>query len=337
MTDEVVADPITLGTGHEIALPGGVELAYPKACLVAPDGTFLAAGHLRGGERTALVSVRTDRPTLVVELPEPEPEFFGSTGPTLFLLPDGALAVVADHRTLHRYDVELRFEGSLPINGGDVLEPFGRHGQLPRPRASASRGTLDGQHPVVLDEPITVGNPRFLALLQVGEDDAEWTRVTTIGPDAVPGDRFGHDGLNAAMPAKPAIVGDVLGQGDRLLLCLEGSDSGSVPRYGMDFFLIASLDTEGEVTRRFERSGWMRQPGKHGLRGSFTSSDRYAVLTPVFSSGSWKGRQHLFELAERTLHPVQLARGSGGLRIIDHDATGYWLSDGSTRLVRVAG
>ncbi len=336
MSDEETADPIEVGAGIEIALPEEVELACPKAWLVAPDGTFLAAGYIDGGERNVLISARTDRPTLVVEIPEPEPGFFGSEGPTL-LLADGGLAVVIDHTTLHRYDLGLRFEGSLPINGVDVLAPFGMHGQLPRHRASVSRGTLDGLHPVVLDEPITVGNPRFLALLQVGDDGAEWTRVTTIGPDAVPGDRFGHDGLNAAMPAKPAIVGDVLGQGDRLLLCLEGSNSSSVPRYGMDFFLIASLGPGGEVTRLFERSGWMRQPGKHGIRGSFTSSGRYVVLTPVFSSGPWKGRQHLFDLVERTLHPVQLPRGSSGLRIIDHDPAGYWLSDGSTRLVRVAG
>lgn len=336
MSDEAAADPIALGAGAEITLPEGVELAYPKACLVAPDGTFLAVGYTGGGAHHVLVSVQPEHPTVVQPLENPAPGFFGADGPSLLLTPEGGLAVVIDQATLHRYDLRLRFEGSSPIGGVDVLEPFGRHGQLPPIRASVSRGTLDGLHPVVLDEPISVGNPRFLALLRVAENAAAWTRVTTIGPDAVPGDRFGDDGLNASTPAKPAIVGDAAGTGDQLLLCLEGSDSSSVPRYGMDFFLIALLGADGEVTRLFERSGWMRQPGKHGIRGSFTSSGRYAVLTPVFSSGPWKGGQHLFDLAERTLHPVLLPRGARGLRIVDHDAEGFWLSNGSTRLVRVA-
>jgi hypothetical protein len=65
---------------------------------------------------------------------------------------------------------------------------------------------------------------------------------------------------------------------------------------------------------------------KHGVSVSFTTSGEYAVLTPTFASGSWKGSQRLLELATGEIESAQLPRGSGKYaRIIQHLDGDFWI------------
>jgi hypothetical protein len=188
----------------------------------------------------------------------------------------------------------------------------------------------------VLDEPIGTGNPRYLAFLRIGETSASWTRIGTLGPDGFPADRFGDDELNQSpdVSVDGCIIGDAVGHSGSMLVCVEGSDASSVRKYGADFFTITRVTPDGTVTEPlYQQSGWKRLPGKHAINGKVTSSGRYVLLTPVFATGEWKGRQRLFDLGTgEVLEPV-LPRGAAKMRIVDHAGTTFWLSDGAQRIL----
>jgi hypothetical protein len=169
--------------------------------------------------------------------------------------------------------------------------------------------------------------PDNLASLRVGETNASWTRIRTLGPEGFPVDRFGDDALNESpdLSVESCIVGDAVGCGDSLLVCVEGSDASSERKYGADFFTLTRVSRDGTVTAPlYQESGWKRQPGKHGINGKITSSGRYVVLTPVFATGEWKTGE--------IIEPV-LPRGATKLRIVDHGQAAFWLSDGAQRIV----
>jgi hypothetical protein len=303
--------------------------------LVSGAGVFYAVVWWGGGARYALVSIADQvvRTVLLDELGDPSDAY---DTPAPVLLDDGAFGVIADAGTLRVYETDLRLRRAMTIAGADVLHRFARHGQRPRVAGQASRGTLAAEHVVVLDEPIGTGNPRYLAFLRIGETSASWTRIGTLGPDGFPVDRFGDDQLNQSpdVSADSCIIGDAVGDNGSVLVCVEGSDASSVRKYGADFFTITRVMPDGTVTEPlYQQAGWKRLPGKHGINGRVTSSGRLVLLTPVFATGGWKGRQRLFDLGtDEVVEPV-LPRGAARMRIVDHSGATFWLSDGEQRIL----
>ena len=322
----------------ELTLPDRVGgLVDAGSCLVSGAGAFLAVGWWDGGERYALVSVAGGTVRTVVLDDE---AVLADHAPAPVLLADDALGLVVDPGTLRLYGSDLQLRDETAIDGVDVLDRFARHGQRPRVTSHASRGTFGGEHVLVLDEPISTGNPRYLASLHVDGTAASWTGIRTLGPEGFPVDRFGAD-VPADSPDTPRIdgvvVGDAAGCGDSLLVCVEGSDGSSVPKWGADFFTVTRVLPDGTVTAPlYEESGWKRRPGKHGLRGRITSSGRYVVLTPVFATGAWKGRQRLLDLSTGDVVEPALPRGAARMRIVDHGGSTFWLSDGAQRVLCAA-
>lgn len=326
-----------LATRAELTLPDGMDwLMGARSCLVSEAGVFFSLASWGGGKQWGLVSI-TDG-TLRTTTLEDVPAVFAADDPAPVLLDDDTLGLVVDAATLRVYGPDLRLQREIAIVGEDVLEQHAEHGQRPRLTIHASRGTVAGEHVVVLDAPVMTGNPRFLAHLRVREDQASWTQIRTLGPDGFPADRIGGDDLNVLeadwMRVEGCIVGHAAGRGDGLLVCVEGSDASSVNRYGADFFSVVRIAADGSVSAPLhEQSGWKRQPGKHGINGKITSSGRYVVLTPVFASGEWKGKQRLLDLETGELVEPVLPRGATRMRIIDHHGTTFWIHDEAQRVL----
>ena len=327
-----------LTTTAELTLPDRVGgLLDAGSCLVTGSGALHALGWWDGGEWYALVSVAGQDVRTVV-LDDLGEAAFAHDTPAPVLLDDGALGLLVDTATLRVYGPDLELRHEIAVTGGDVLDRYARHGQRPRVTATrASRGTVADEHVVVLDEPIVRSNPRYLASLRVDATEASWTGIRTLGPEGFPVDQLGFDELVDSPDTPPidgVIVGDAVGCGDSLLVCAEGSNGSSVLKWGSDFFTLTRVTADGTVTAPlYEQSGWKRQTGKHGIRGRITASGRYVVLTPVFASGEWKGRQRLLDLGTGELVAPVLPRGATRMRIVEHHGTTFWLSDGAQRIL----
>ncbi|HEY8954282.1 hypothetical protein [Chitinophaga sp.] len=65
----------------------------------------------------------------------------------------------------------------------------------------------------------------------------------------------------------------------------------------------------------------------------FSSSGRYAILTPVYKSDDWKNKQRLFDLHTCELIEVTLSKPVSSYRIIDHQHDQFLLTDNHTNLI----
>lgn len=72
---------------------------------------------------------------------------------------------------------------------------------------------------------------------------------------------------------------------------------------------------------------------KGGKECIFSSSGRYAILTPVYKSDDWKNQQRLFDLQSRELIEVALPKEVAGYRIIDHNHDQFLLANNYTNLI----
>jgi len=109
--------------------------------------------------------------------------------------------------------------------------------------------------------------------------------------------------------------------------CSAGSRIRSMPAYGADFFSCVRVTRDGHVAGRVhEQSGWKQDTKKHGIDARFTVDGDYAILTPVFRTGEWKGRPRVLRLADGALLTPKPPRGLAAAEVLDHHPDrGWWL------------
>ena len=57
--------------------------------------------------------------------------------------------------------------------------------------------------------------------------------------------------------------------------------------------------------------------GKHGVRGKFSADKKYLILSPIFKTDEWKGKQKLLRLFDLELLDITLPRGYSKFRVLD--------------------
>ena len=80
-------------------------------------------------------------------------------------------------------------------------------------------------------------------------------------------------------------------------------------KWGMDYYALAKISSEGKVKEKLLESEQLKAGGKKsGVNGTFTHSD-YLILTPLFNNDDWKGKQKLFSLSKREYLDIAMPRG----------------------------
>jgi hypothetical protein len=103
---------------------------------------------------------------------------------------------------------------------------------------------------------------------------------------------------------------------------------------GMEYSEMAVIDENGLVKETLFSLGRLYKESKKGGKEClFTSSGRYAILTPVYKADDWKDKQKLFDLDNRQLIDVELPKGLQGYRIIDHHSDRFLLANNYTNLI----
>jgi hypothetical protein len=146
-------------------------------------------------------------------------------------------------------------------------------------------------------------------------------------------DRYGNDDFEGNSDPAPPIVGDVVNLRDGIIVATEGAEE-FVLRHGADYFTVDRLNDDGGVAVRIhEQSGWKRMPGKHGWRGHVTSDGDAVIVTPVFSSGEWKGKQRIVCFADGSFEAPSMPRGASKSTVLDVRDGRAWVLDGTARLL----
>lgn len=243
---------------------------------------------------------------------------------TTTLLAHGGGCLVLPDPTRAFWHPEPGVRHEIPLAGVELLAA-----ESPAPRLAGRCAVSDtAAWSVVLDHGILHGEARYAAVLEVDDHKGQWQELWRLSPADFPADRFGMD-AEGNDPDEISLTGTLHQDGARYAIT-EGSDLGSVPRYGADFFACGTVAEGGGLSRLIhQESGWKRQSGKHGIRGRFTADGRYAVLTPVFRGGEWKGRQRLLSLADGELLVPRLPKGMTTATLLDGRDGQWWLRHGT--------
>lgn len=307
---------------------GSLAFPHPPTVCLRADGSVLGVVTVQGGGVFGLALVHVTTAGEVASVPLPE----GAFGAQPVIVDRGAAGVVVlvDDQTAVVTDGGPGNAETVAIGGTEAVSEHGRQfpvGGIARPAAGDSWS-------VILADPVAFQNARTIAALRLVDGIPVWEGTSLLHGKEFP--MAGGRTTTAPGGAKVPIVGDVVEVDGTRYAAAQGSDTMSLLKYGSDFFTLAALDDGGHVTRRvFEESGWKKMPGKHGIRARFTSDGAAAILTPVFRSGEWKGRQRLVELASGALSEVPTVRGAAGFTLVDlRGEVALMASDSEVLLVR---
>lgn len=73
--------------------------------------------------------------------------------------------------------------------------------------------------------------------------------------------------------------------------------------------------------------------GKRGVRGKFSADKKYLILSPIFKTDEWKGKQKLLRLSDLELLNITLPRGYSKFRVLDIFDENVFISDEVDKIV----
>jgi len=183
--------------------------------------------------------------------------------------------------------------------------------------------------PVCFQHTFFEGNSsRYVAFLNLNMEKhkAQWESWTNLDEKNFPFHRQGSF-------EDPPVIDSVMLINDDVYVFTSG-DSTSVNKWGMRYYGIVKTTKQGKVIDTLLDSGnlHMIDQKKRGVNGVFSSSQKYVILTPVFQSDEWKGKQKLFSVETKGLIDIEFPRGFGKYpRIIQHSGKYFWVYLWDTR------
>ena len=66
---------------------------------------------------------------------------------------------------------------------------------------------------------------------------------------------------------------------------------------------------------------------KHGVRGKFSAQKEYLILSPIFKTDEWKGKQKLLRLSDQALLDITFPKGYSKFRLMDIWDNHVFISD----------
>ena len=157
--------------------------------------------------------------------------------------------------------------------------------------------------PVCFEKEVYYGLSRCVALLDFDpvKKEAKWKCFSEIEKNAF----THHDERTKDAPK----IDSLKIVNDELYAFTSGESTGSVNKWGMDYYALAKISPEGKVKEKLLESEQLKAGGKKsGVNGTFTHSD-YLILTPLFNNDDWKGKQKLFSLSMREYLDIAMPRG----------------------------
>ena len=157
--------------------------------------------------------------------------------------------------------------------------------------------------PVCFENEVYYGDARHFALLEfdVAKKDAKWLSFSSIDKKAL----THHNDSTENTPK----IDSLKLSNQEIYAFISGESTTSVNKWGMDYYALAKISADGKVLETFLESDNLKISGKKGgVNGRFTDSD-YVILTPLFKSDDWKGKQKLFSLTTGDYFDLAFPRG----------------------------
>lgn len=263
-------------------------------------------------EKYKLLHITLDKQK-IIDLPYAEKSYSMENNPVLFTL-NQYFGIVKNADELLIFDNDPTMPQSVNIQNRQILPS--------RLRLLYQSPVNDGNIlPVCFEKNIFCGEARDIAFLQVDTENltARWQNQTVIDHSSL---------VHHKYPDYPPKLDSILLKNNEMYVFTSGGKPTSVFKWGMDYYACLRCDLQGAVCEILLDSGDLHaiDSKKRGVNGVFSSSQEYLLLTPVFQSDEWKGKQRIFSLYTRELSEIVFPRGLGkSARLIDHYGDLFWV------------
>ncbi len=277
---------------------------------VYSTGFLSEGGILKQGARALLLTRREEAPgaytvlvlseTGIQEIVLGEDFLDRENDPLLFSLGNG-FGVIKAKKEIVYFTGDFSSPEIIPIKNGFL--PFSK--TLPEnARERYFQTVSDGRLvPVCFEKEVYYGLSRCFAPLDFDpvKKEAKWKCFSEIEKNAF----THHDERTKDAPK----IDSLKIVNHELYAYTSGESTGSVNKWGMDYYALVKISSEGQVKEKLLESEQLKAGGmKSGVNGTFTPSD-YLILTPLFSNDDWKGKQKLFSLSKREYLDITMPRG----------------------------
>ena len=254
----------------------------------------------RKGEALGVYTVLVLSETGIQEIELGEDFLDRENEPVLFSYRD-SFGIIKAKKEIAYYTGDFSSPEIVPIKNGFL--PFSK--VLPDNARERYFQTVSdgGLIPVCFEQEVFYGLSRSFALLDFDpvKKEAKWKYFSEIEKNAF----MHHDDRTKDAPK----IDSLKMANDELYAFTSGESTGSVNKWGMDYYALAKISPEGKVKEKLLESEQLKAGGKKsGVNGTFTHSD-YLILTPLFNNDDWKGKQKLFSLSKREYLDIAMPRG----------------------------
>ena len=129
-------------------------------------------------------------------------------------------------------------------------------------------------------------------------------------------------------------IGSMMIKDDAIYVFLEADTVNPCGLSSFKYYWYVEINKDGVYKKKIWGEERLEKlPGKHGVRGKFSADKKYLILSPIFKTGEWKGKQKLLRLSDLELLDITLPRGYSKFRVMDIFDENVFISDEVDKIV----
>lgn len=129
-------------------------------------------------------------------------------------------------------------------------------------------------------------------------------------------------------------IGSMMIKDDAIYVFLEADTVNPCGLSSFKYYWYVEITKDGVYKKKIWGEERLEKlPGKHGVRGKFSADKKYLILSPIFKTGEWKGKQKLLRLSDLELLDITLPRGYSKFRVLDIFDENVFISDEVDKIV----
>ena len=113
-------------------------------------------------------------------------------------------------------------------------------------------------------------------------------------------------------------IGSMMIKDDAIYVFLEADIVNPVGLSAYKYYWYVEITKDGVYKKKiWGKEKLEKLQGKHGVRGKFSADKKYLIISPIFKTDEWKGKQKLLRLSDLELLDIILPRGYSKFRVMD--------------------
>ena len=129
-------------------------------------------------------------------------------------------------------------------------------------------------------------------------------------------------------------IGSMMIKDDAIYVFLEADIVNPAGLSTFKYYWYVEINKDGVYKKKIWGAEKLEKlSGKHGVRGKFSADKKYLILSPIFKTDEWKGKQKLLRLSDLELLDITMPRGYSKFRVMDIFDEHVFISDEIDKII----